>query len=557
VLKWRPALGATSYRIQVSEDAGFSSLVLDDSTVTDTVKQVGPLEGMTTYYWRAQGMNSAGESAFSPTWSFTTFVTAPMPISPADQSTNQPANPLFAWSSIVGATAYHLQVSTDSSFGSGLVVNDSTIADTSTTVSGLQHETTYYWHIAARTGSGNSAFSLTWSFETMAGVAGVPTLISPADNALNQPASISFVWRTALNAQTYQLQVSTDSLFASGIAFDDSTLTDTTEAVSGLSYETRYFWRVSGKGPGGRGPFSASRAFTTSVAPPGPISLLLPSDGAMNQPTTGLTFSWNSAAGALWYRYQLATDSAFSTGLVKNDSTLTETTRVVSGLQNSTRYYWRVQGRNTGGSGPFSPVRTFMTYQPLPGQVELITPAHGATLSSDSALFTWTNPGGQTNRFWFEIGVDSAFGLFTSVDSLLSDTAKTFGPLMSNKVYYWRVRAGNASEWGPFSLVRSFSVVITGVEDDVPVPDQFFLSQNYPNPFNPSTQIAFGVPREGRVVLDVYNLLGARVATLMDGHKSAGVYTVRFDASDLPSGIYYYRMSAAESVITRKMLLLK
>ncbi|MGB6033392.1 MAG: T9SS type A sorting domain-containing protein, partial [Bacteroidota bacterium] len=94
-------------------------------------------------------------------------------------------------------------------------------------------------------------------------------------------------------------------------------------------------------------------------------------------------------------------------------------------------------------------------------------------------------------------------------------------------------------------------------KEETQIPDRFTLSQNYPNPFNPSTQIQFGVPREGRILLEVYNLLGERVATLIDGHMSAGAYTVRYNASDLPSGIYYYRMTAAESVITRKMLLVK
>ncbi|MGB5872230.1 MAG: T9SS type A sorting domain-containing protein, partial [Bacteroidota bacterium] len=296
---------------------------------------------------------------------------------------------------------------------------------------------------------------------------------------------------------------------------------------------------------------------TTSVAPPGPLSLLFPTDASTNQPTTGLTLGWRSAEGALWYRFQLATDSTFASGIVKNDSTLTDTTRVVSGLQQNSLYFWRGQGRNDGGSGPFSPVWSFRTYQPLPGQVELISPAHQATVSSDSAVFQWFNPGGLTNRYWFEIGIDSTFGMFTNIDSLLTDTVKVFGPLMTGKTYYWRVRGGNLSEWGPFSLVRNFSVIITDVEEETQIPDRFTLSQNYPNPFNPSTQIQFGVPREGRILLEVYNLLGERVATLIDGHMSAGAYTVRYNASDLPSGIYYYRMTAAESVITRKMLLVK
>ncbi len=99
---------------------------------------------------------------------------------------------------------------------------------------------------------------------------------------------------------------------------------------------------------------------------------------------------------------------------------------------------------------------------------------------------------------------------------------------------------------------------ITGVEfPTYDVPIKFELYQNYPNPFNPSTKIAFALPKDAKVKLEVFNALGERVSVLVDGYMRAGVHTVDFNASGLASGVYFYRLTADEFVATKKMVLLK
>jgi hypothetical protein len=85
----------------------------------------------------------------------------------------------------------------------------------------------------------------------------------------------------------------------------------------------------------------------------------------------------------------------------------------------------------------------------------------------------------------------------------------------------------------------------------------FKLEQNYPNPFNPSTQITYHIPVESHVKLKVFNVLGNEVATLVDEEKPAGEYTIKFNASDLSSGVYIYRLQTDYSTITKKMTFLK
>jgi hypothetical protein len=89
------------------------------------------------------------------------------------------------------------------------------------------------------------------------------------------------------------------------------------------------------------------------------------------------------------------------------------------------------------------------------------------------------------------------------------------------------------------------------------VPGQYTLAQNYPNPFNPTTNIRFSLPQAGMVSLTVYNLVGEKVADLVNGLKEAGEYNVNLDASKLSSGTYIYTLSVNGNVISKKMTLLK
>jgi len=97
----------------------------------------------------------------------------------------------------------------------------------------------------------------------------------------------------------------------------------------------------------------------------------------------------------------------------------------------------------------------------------------------------------------------------------------------------------------------------TSMEDHATGPKQFRLEQNYPNPFNPTTEIKFSLAHSSMVTLEVFNLLGQRVATLVNGNKSAGEHQVSFDASTLNSGVYLYRLQSESYSQVRKLTLIK
>ena len=100
--------------------------------------------------------------------------------------------------------------------------------------------------------------------------------------------------------------------------------------------------------------------------------------------------------------------------------------------------------------------------------------------------------------------------------------------------------------------------VSTSIDSDLAaLPGTFELKGNFPNPFNPTTNIQFAIPAASDVTLTVYDMLGRQVAVLVNGTLSAGTHTATFDASNLSSGTYMYRLQAGNFVETSKMMLIK
>ncbi len=98
---------------------------------------------------------------------------------------------------------------------------------------------------------------------------------------------------------------------------------------------------------------------------------------------------------------------------------------------------------------------------------------------------------------------------------------------------------------------------ITSIEEKNTTPVGYILHQNYPNPFNPETKISFSLAKSSFVTLEIYNSLGQKVRTLINNQMNSSSHKITFNASDLSSGIYYYKMQAGQFQSARKMLLLQ
>jgi hypothetical protein len=188
----------------------------------------------------------------------------------------------------------------------------------------------------------------------------------------------------------------------------------------------------------------------------------------------------------------------------------------------------------------------------------LLSPANDSMDVPLRPVFEW-NAVDNATSYHLQLSAEASFETFTADSAGI--TGQIFEPvsdLAPVTGYFWRVRAENGESVSGWSDVYTFrTAMATSVEDENGIPARFSLKQNYPNPFNPSTVIEFGLSETSDVRLEVFDMIGQRIAVLVDGQKSAGTHQVQFDASDLSSGMYIFRIRAGIFTQTRKMTLIK
>ena len=220
-----------------------------------------------------------------------------------------------------------------------------------------------------------------------------------------------------------------------------------------------------------------------------------------------------------------------------------------------------------------------------PGQFQLISPSDGETIVirpeniNQSHLFAWSSsldPNGLVVSYralwWGEVASDSvAFAVDTSGTYLylnyqdIADTLMAYSGV-ETATFQWTVVSSDQlstteAENGPFSVTFDVGYMLSNESEGL-LPEVFALHQNYPNPFNPVTTIRFDIPEESNVKIDVYNVMGQKVAELVDSYFQPGFYTVNWGGTNtlgsaLSSGMYFYRIQARDFTAVKKLLLVK
>jgi hypothetical protein len=219
---------------------------------------------------------------------------------------------------------------------------------------------------------------------------------------------------------------------------------------------------------------------------------------------------------------------------VSVDCIATMGTRIFIGTRGSSLFY-------SSDDGASWDLRYSGLTDVLPERPEIMSLAFGGNdifAGLPYGVFVSTN-GGQSWSMW-NTGLEEIYQNSSFIQALAAHHGYLFAG------------AGNRSVWR-----RPLSEVATGVGVSRGLPTAFSLEQNFPNPFNPSTTIKFELPKESRVKLSVFDILGREVSALVDERRDAGIFEVRFDGSGLASGVYFYRLQAGTYVETKKLLLLR
>lgn len=231
---WGAVSGATAYDILIARDSGFTDIVVSASPETNSYMPSALSNDV--YYWKVRAKNLTGQTEYSSVWSVT-VLTVPALTSPDDSSYTADTTPDFTWSAIEGASAYDIDIATDTGFAN--IVQTSSPATNSYTATALGNDV-YYWRVRAKNGAVTTSYA---AYRTVT-VITVPILLSPeTDEAVN--ITTQFDWEPVEGAANYDIQISLNSDYS-------SPLIDTTISDAGYEYNLcyggiTYYWRVRSK----------------------------------------------------------------------------------------------------------------------------------------------------------------------------------------------------------------------------------------------------------------------------------------------------------------------
>lgn len=379
---------------------------------------------------------------------------------------------------------------------------------------------------------------------------GTTILVAPPDTATDVPLNQLFTWHPVDRAESYRLQISESRDFDS-VHIDLRGIRDTSTTVGQLSTFKRYYWRVSSENQFGQGLWSHVWSFTTIPPIPDHPQLIAPSDGSIDLGER-IAFRWQPVLHTETYQLQIALDPVFQQIWLDRENIRLDT-NVVAGLLPATKFYWRVRAVNLSGSGQWSEVWSFSVQQ-LPVAPMLLFPPSGTQLILNATTFRWDSVD-LASRYNIILSNDSLFPHGTS--RITTRNEYWFGRLAMNARYYWRVRAVNDAGNGAWSDVWSFTtgsiVSSVGGESDADLGKVFL--RNHPNPFSERTTMQLFLPMTGKVRLEIYDLHGRHIETLIDRIMEAGNHDISFTVDF--TGVYLCALRVNESVHTRLIHVVK
>ncbi len=489
------------------------------------------------------GNGSPGQVNTDQTYTAESLST-PVVQSPADAQRNLSGTIDFNWEAVANATHYHLQISSEPYFVSGIILDENNIGTNSFSTELTERGVEVYWRVRAESGNGVGAYSNTRYFTTRLDA---PTNLIVTLNQNDKPA---LTWAdNSSNESGFKVERKTGSVNSGNSYSLIGTVTTTSFTDETAEMNNTYTYKVYSYNDDAESEYSTAAEIVIAAAPLDAPLTVAPADGSRNL-SGNASLVWHSVSGATKYRLQISTNSNFTSGIITDQQNVTDTVYTFTIAQMGVKIFWRVRAENTNVQSNYSAVIYFTT--------RLTTPTNLVVTLNQNNIpeLTWTDNSDNENGFKVERknGVINSTNPYSEIANVT--TINYNDPTaLPNSTYTYRVYAYNNDAESGYSAAAQISIP-TSVDDEA-IPTRYKLYQNHPNPFNPTTVIKFAIPEASHVKLEVLNLLGETIAELKNEYLSPGYYEVNFNANNLPSGIYIYRLITDKYRAIKKMMFIK
>jgi hypothetical protein len=565
-LNWSPNPGVDFYELQVDTNSSFNSNQFRTFTKTyinstdgnsDTQHYLEDLFFSQKYFWRVRSFNLVDTTKWSQVWNFTTNNLSVLS-SPVTGSVSWVGLTLD-WAPNTAVDFYDLQIDTNINFNTPLLrsISKSYInstngnSDTQHYIDELLFGQRYFWRVRSRNLVDTTVWSEVWNFTTR----DLVNLASPLNNSQNW-SGLTLDWNPHPGADFYDVQIDTTDSFNSN-AFKSVSKTyinstdgnsDTQHFFDDLYFGVNYHWRVRARNLSDTSEWFQSWTFSTR-------DFVTHSSPASNtNQWTGLTLDWLPHTGVDFYDIQVDTSNQFNSPALKfafknytsSSDGNADTYHFVDDLFFGKTYYWRVRARNLVDTTSWSTQWTFNTndYVTLssPAEAQLNVATTGTTLNwlPHTSVDAYHLQIDTTNIFTSPITQNIGKAYISSSDGN-TDTQHSSGTLLSNKVYFWRVRAANAVDTSAWTT-RSLS---TGS-----VPIVYPSITNLISPTNGFTNQVNGISFSWSTATNAnaYEFQISLNPDFVSPYNSQVLSSTSLVLNNLPTGKYYWRVRAIRNM---------
>jgi urease accessory protein UreE len=625
-LVWENITRAETATLQISTEASFSTISREltglDASQEDLTTALKEYEA---YYWRVQGVNTAGPGPWSDPFYFVTIAEAPQIVFPAISQTDISTAPEIQWSSPYTGTSFDFQLDADGSFTQ--LLEDKSMDSTSILLQGLSDDSEYFWRVRLRDDSTNSnwsergvfttrqdpvdtetdpvTFNLSFGAEPTTGEDGEPG--EPVNEKVEQidyrmvslpgtdgvrlgeffEGKYKKRWRAFIETgdpEEFYDEYSEDDqrfTFTPGLGFwvlsteivaGERTFTSvTTDENDSYGIDVHEGWNIIGN------PYQSNidwpltlefnditgdlwgyddGFFTTDTLKP-IQGYYFYNDPGWNLDTLYLPYTGFDQRGQNKIAVEKLPDNLarLELGIAFTEQRTSQVRIILDDLA----IYSADSDEEVPSRTVYEAVEKVHPNLDLAGKGMLVR-------NTQDDLMGWSSmsPGMDDGGVHVELEIKAEKGSeVTLMPKAFSLPAGTEG-LLVNKVTQKPLRVDftepvtlkQTEPLGKYDVYIGDEAYLSEIEESL-IPEQIELMQNYPNPFNPVTQIRYALPEASQVRLDVFDILGRKVKTLVNSQMEAGRHVIEFNASDLASGVYLYRLRSGSTVKVHKMTLIK